>query len=191
MQQFHLASCREMVILIVTPRRAWLRANQIGSFGVQETYFWRVNFHFVNMPHAAAPFTACKEMGILHSLPWKCMTPRELWPSAIQIGAFGVQETYFWKVNFHFVNVPHEAVPFCYLLTCHMPQFHFSACREMGNVMSLSVCKILPLSSSFIGLRPSPSSSSGDRLHTSLGRSEAAGWVPGRYSSGSCARCVA
>ena len=96
----------------MTTRRAWPWAIQIGPFRVQETYFSIENFHFVNMPHAAVSFTACREMWILHSGPWKWMTPRELWPRANQIGPFGVQETYFCKVNFPFVNMPHAAFPF-------------------------------------------------------------------------------
>ena len=57
------------------------------------------------------PFPASREKGPL-SGPQKWMTPRGVWPWGIQIGSFAVHETYFCKMDVHFINRPDAALPF-------------------------------------------------------------------------------
>ena len=41
---------------------AWPWGILVGPFGVKKTYFWKIYFHFVNKPHAAAfPFPGYRE----------------------------------------------------------------------------------------------------------------------------------
>ena len=61
----------------------------------------------------------CSSSLFLHQVKWaplskpqKWMTPRGVWLWDIQIRSFAVYETYFCKMNFHFLNKPHAAFPF-------------------------------------------------------------------------------
>ena len=40
------------------------------------------------------------------------MAPRVAWPWGIQIGPFGIHETYLSHINFHLINKSHAAFPF-------------------------------------------------------------------------------
>ena len=47
------------------------------------------------------------------------MTPRGVLPWDIQVGPFEVDEIYFWKISFHFINKPCAAFPFpCIEIPC-------------------------------------------------------------------------
>ena len=72
----------------------------------------KTNFHFFNRPHAAFPFSCMQRKGTPYSGPQKWMTARGVWPWGIQIGPFAVYETYFCKMNFHFIHKSHAAFPF-------------------------------------------------------------------------------
>ena len=73
-----------------------------------------------------------------HNVPQKWMRPRGLWPWGIQIGAFGVHETYFSNMNFHFFNRPHAAFPFSCTQWKGSPQLtskvnETKGCMTMGH----------------------------------------------------------
>ena len=44
----------------MTSRVDWPWGIQIGPFGVYKTYLWKIDFRFINKPHAAFPFPACR-----------------------------------------------------------------------------------------------------------------------------------
>ena len=47
-----------------------------------------------------------------HNVPEKWMTTMGIWPWGTRIGPIAFHETYFFTMNFHFINRPHEALPF-------------------------------------------------------------------------------
>ena len=68
----------------------------------------------------------------------KWMTLRGVWPWGIQIGPYGVQKTYFCKVNFHFINRPHAAFPFSCIQRKGHPSVETKSddtkgCRTLGH----------------------------------------------------------
>ena len=95
----------------MTPRGVWPCRIQIGPFGVNETYFCKIDFHFINWPHAAFPFPAYSEMDTPQCTTKENNTKGYM-TLAVRIGPFAVNRTYFSKVNFHFINWPHAASPF-------------------------------------------------------------------------------
>ena len=82
----------------------------------QDTNFWKANFHCINKPHWAFPFSCRHRKGHAtvdpESGPHKWMTQRGARPWGIQVGPFGVNQTYFCNINFHFIHKPHAAFPF-------------------------------------------------------------------------------
>ena len=92
-----------------------------GFLGLQ-----MVQFECPRVLHPLPPFTFGVHYGLsffLHAVEgdtpqWtpKVNDTRGVWPWGIQIGPFGVQETYFCKVNFHFINRPDAAFPFSCIL---------------------------------------------------------------------------
>ena len=53
----------------MTKRGVWPLAIQIRSFAVHETYFCQMDFHFINKPHAAFPFSCIQRKRAPHSGP--------------------------------------------------------------------------------------------------------------------------
>ena len=76
----------------ITARVVWPWGNQVGSFGVHETYFWEVNLHFINKLYAALPFPAYRESDIL-----QCSDPKgQEWMIPTQ-GPNGAKSCAIWQ----------------------------------------------------------------------------------------------
>ena len=57
----------------MAPRCVWPWGIQIGFFAVQETHFCIMDFHFINRPHAAFPFSCIQRKGhpsVDHKSDW-------------------------------------------------------------------------------------------------------------------------
>ena len=108
-RHFLLPSCREKRALYQTSKVVQPWGIHFGLFGVQETHFLKMNFHFVNKPHFLFLHTEKREPYIR---PQRWMATKVVQPWGIPIGPFGVQETHFCKMDFHFVDKPHGAFPF-------------------------------------------------------------------------------
>ena len=69
MQHFPFPACREKGTpkygshKWLTPKGVWPWGTQIGPFAVHKTYFCKMNFHFINRPHAAFPFSCIQWNG--------------------------------------------------------------------------------------------------------------------------------
>ena len=92
------------------PRGVWPWGIQVGPYAVHETYFCKMNLHFINRPHAAFPIS-CIQWNGQPTCTQKWMAPRGVWPWGIQIWSLAVHETHFCKMDFHFINQPHAAFP--------------------------------------------------------------------------------
>ena len=64
----------------MTPRGECLSGIQIRPFGVYKTHFWKLNIHFINMPHEAFPFVCMQRKGCPIVDPKECITQRSVWP---------------------------------------------------------------------------------------------------------------
>ena len=95
----------------IAPRGGWPWGIQIGSFAVHETYFCKMDFHFMNKLHAAFSFSCIQRKW--HPSVAKVYDLLCVW--GIQNGAIALHETYFCQNDFHFIS---------------------PACREKGTLLS-------------------------------------------------------
>ena len=58
--------------------------HQVGPFWLHKTYFCKTNFHFINKPHAAFPFSCMQRTGNWTGYPHPCSTTIRLYcPTAV------------------------------------------------------------------------------------------------------------
>ena len=93
---------------------------QIGPFAVHKTYFCKMNFHFINKPHAAFPFSSMQRKRHPTVDPESEGHPGVHDPGAFKLGHLQSMKPIF-------------ASKISTLLPGHMQHFPFPACREKDS----------------------------------------------------------
>ena len=121
---------------------------QIRSFGVHKTYVCETNFHFINWPLPEFPLSCIHWNGQLTMDPISEWHQGVILPWHVLIGSLAFHETYFCKMIFHLINLPHAASPFlCIQLNGHPtkePKMKRHITLGLGQLNS-SICTLLNL----------------------------------------------
>ena len=116
LQYFPFPASREMGIPLWTARVSGHRGcmnlgHSIGPFGIHETYFCNMDFHFIDQPHAAFPFSCIKANGHLTVDP-KVSDTKGCMTLGLSNWTISSQQNLFLKIKFPLSSKPHAAFPF-------------------------------------------------------------------------------
>ena len=115
MQNFPFPASREKGILQWTTKeddtKTCMTFIQIGSFGVHKNQFWGNKFQlYYQATHSISLFYT--EKGTPYSGPKSWCYQGVYSPGVFKLEHLESTQTYFWKINFNFINQSNTAFPF-------------------------------------------------------------------------------